>query len=303
MRKAVFILLLLSVLAPAAWPQKKTIDRDASLRSLVEAERAFASLSVAQGIKASFVANLADDGILFRPGPVAGKKWMEERPARDGLLTWRPTFADAAHSDDMGYTTGPWEFRPKKMEDKPVAYGHFVTVWKRQADGKWKVALDLGISHPEPPPAMASPEVTFPADPWANKLFSIKTNAEAESAALLERESEFSKAVAGKTTADAFLAFLADGGRVYRPDEFPAVGKEAARALLAKKPGTLTWRPAKADVSRIPDVGYTYGTYEFKAADGKSSEAGNYLRIWKRQADGHWKVVLDLLSPIPPPAS
>ena len=298
MRKAVFILLFLSALAPAVLTQKKTTDRDASLRSLVEAERAFASLSVAQGIKASFVANLADDGILFRPGPVAGKKWMEERPARDGLLTWRPAFADVALADDMGYTTGPWEFRPKTMEDKPVAYGHFVTVWKRQADGQWKVALDLGIGHPEPPASMSNPEVTSPAD----KKLKPK-DAEAERNALLKIENDISKSAASKKSTDAVLSYLADEGRVYRDDAFPAVGREAARALLETKPGSVTWHPAKADVSHSADLGYAYGTYEFKAADGKSSEAGNYLRIWKRQADGKWKVVLDLLNPIPPPAS
>lgn len=302
MRKAVFILLLLSLLAPAALTQKK-VDRDAALRSLADAERAFASLSVDQGIKASFVANLADDGILFRPGPVAGKKWMEDRPARPGVLTWRPAFVDVARTDDMGYTTGPWEFRKESLQDKPVAYGHFVTVWKRQADGKWKVAVDLGISHPEPPAAMASPEVVSPPDVWANKSSNTKTNVEGERADLLKMESEFSKSVGGKKTADAFLSHFADYVRVYREDDFPAVGREAARALLAKKPGSLTWQPAKADVSLIGDLGYSYGTYEFKASDGKSSEAGNYLRIWKRQGGtGKWKVVLDLLNPIPPPA-
>ena len=300
MKKVVSVLLLLSALAPAALTQKKgKADREASLRSLVEAERAFASLSEAKGVKESFVANLADDGILFRPRPVAGKKWMEERPARPGVLTWRPSFADVARADDMGYTAGPWEFRPKALTDKPVAFGHFVTVWKRQADGKWKVAVDLGIGHPEPPPEIASPKVISPTGGRAEK----KTDVEAESAALLKAESEFSKSVEAKKSADAFLSHLAADARVYREDALPAVGREAARALLAKRPGGLTWQPAKAEVSRSGDLGYTYGAYEFKAADGKSSEEGNYLRIWKRQGGGgKWEVLLDLLNPIPPPA-
>ncbi|HKQ52157.1 MAG TPA: nuclear transport factor 2 family protein, partial [Pyrinomonadaceae bacterium] len=301
MRKALFVLLFLAALAPIALTQKKKdADREAALRSLVAAERAFAGLSEAKGIKESFVANLADDGILFRPRPVAGKKWMEERPARPGMLTWRPAFADVARADDMGYTTGPWEFRPKSLSEKPVAYGHFVTVWKRQADGLWKVAVDLGIGHPEPPPALASPEVSFAADNWAKKKSGA--DAEAGSASLLKAEGEFSKSVEAKQTADEFLSHLAADARVYREDDFPAVGREAARALLMKKPGLLTWQPAKAEVSRSGDLGYTYGAYALKAADEKSSEEGNYLRIWKRQADGKWRVVLDLLSPIPPPA-
>ena len=299
MRKAVFVLLLLSALAPASLTQKK-VDRDAALRSLADAERAFASLSVAQGIKASFVANLADDGVLFRPGPVAGKKWMEEREAPKGVLTWRPAFVDVARADDMGYTTGPWEFRRESLQDKPVGYGHFVTVWKRQADGKWKVAVDLGISHPEPPAAVANPEVVSPHDNWAKKLPKLKVEAEREG--LLMMDVAFSKFVEGKKT-DALLPHFADDVRLYRADNLPAVGREAARALLAQKPGGISWRPVKSDVSLSGDLGYTYGTYEFKSADGKSSEAGNYLRIWKRQTDGKWKVVLDLLDTIPPPAS
>ena len=33
---------------------------------------------------------------------------------------------------------------------KPAAFGNFMTVWKKQTDGSWKFALDLGISNPEP---------------------------------------------------------------------------------------------------------------------------------------------------------
>jgi hypothetical protein len=38
----------------------------ADLKSLIEAERAFARLSVEKGIKGAFLANLAPDSIVFR---------------------------------------------------------------------------------------------------------------------------------------------------------------------------------------------------------------------------------------------
>jgi len=66
---------------------------------------------------------LADDGIIFQPGPVNGKKFWGERPARKGLLSWEPVFADVSRAGDLGYTTGPWEFRPNGREDQPVAFG------------------------------------------------------------------------------------------------------------------------------------------------------------------------------------
>src|SRR5215210_2574211 len=247
MKKFVSTLMVICVLA--AWGLAQKADREADLHSLVEAERTFASAAIARGIRASFIENLADDGILFRPRPVAGKKWMEDHPAPKGMLTWQPIFADVAHSGDMGYTTGPWEFREKTLEDKPVAQGQFVTVWKKQADGAWKVAVDLGISNP-PPPETPAPDVQFPKDKQSGMKINPKVETEAERSALFEREDDFSKFVATKKTVDAFLSYMADDVRLFRMNAFPVVGREAARAMLAAKPGVLMWQPTKVDVSR-----------------------------------------------------
>jgi ketosteroid isomerase-like protein len=302
MRKLLSILPLLCALVVSGLAQKND-GRDANLRSLVEAERGFARASIEKGTRAAFIENLADDSTLFRPRPVAGKKWMEEHKATPGVLTWQPIFADVSSAGEMGYTTGPWEYREKSLEDQPVAHGQFVTVWKRQGDGTWKVAVDLGTSNPKP--LERAPEVTSPADNRGKKKQKdLGTDTEAGRVALIKLEDDFSKHVAAKTTVDVFLSYLADDVRLFRTGAFPAVGREAARAMLASKPGRLTWQPTKAEVSRSGDLGYSYGSYELKASDGKRAESGNYLRIWKKQRDGKWKVVLDLLNPIPPaPAS
>ena len=85
---------------------------------------------------------------------------------------------------------------------------------------------------------------------------------------------------------------------------FPVIGKEGIRTALAAQTGMLTWQTTKTEVSRSGDLGYTYGTYDLKAGiDGKLVESGNYMRIWKKQLNGKWRIVLDLLNPIPPPAS
>lgn len=99
------------------------------------------------------MAFIADDGLLFRPNAVNGKKWMQDHPVppsdKHPLLAWQPVFARMATSGDLGFTTGPWEFKNDKGDATPEGYGHFVTIWKRQTDGSWKFAVDLGISHPE----------------------------------------------------------------------------------------------------------------------------------------------------------
>jgi ketosteroid isomerase-like protein len=120
---------------------------------MVNTEQSFSKMAEEQNARDAFLAFIADDGLLFRPGAVNGKKWMQEHPVppsdKNPLLAWQPAFAGMSASGDMGFTTGPWEFKADRSDEKPSGYGHFVTVWKKQADGTWKFVVDLGISHPQ----------------------------------------------------------------------------------------------------------------------------------------------------------
>jgi ketosteroid isomerase-like protein len=305
MKKILIPLLLISLSAAGLFAQKA--EDTASLRSLVEAERAFARAAAAQGIRDSFLAFIADDGTLFRPLAVNGKKWLEEHPtppAQAGaLLSWRPIFADISRAGDLGYTTGPWEYRRKATDEKAVAFGNYNTVWKKQPDGSWKFLIDIGITNP--PPESAAPDWQPPADfgknAWRAKG---KVNVEAEREKLSNRDRAFSQASVAQGAQKAFLSFASEDVRLYRNGAFPSIGRQAAQAQFAPGQATFTWRPVKAEVSSSGDLGYTYGTYELKpgGSDAKAAvETGNYMRIWKRQADGTWRVVLDVTNALPPP--
>jgi ketosteroid isomerase-like protein len=130
-------------------------------RALVEMERSFAKAAATNGTRAAFLEFLAEDGIIFQPGPVNGKQVWNARPNRKGLLSWEPVFADVSSAGDLGYTTGPWEFRPNGPEDKPAAFGQYFTIWKKQSDGSWKAALDRGVTNTKPSEAA---ELQFPKD-------------------------------------------------------------------------------------------------------------------------------------------
>jgi ketosteroid isomerase-like protein len=67
--------------------------------------------------------------------------------------------------------------------------------------------------------------------------------------------------------------------------------------FLDQKDNHLTWMPVGADISASGDLGYTYGTFEFRSQDkdGKAVvDHGKYTSIWRRQKDGSWKVILDM---------
>jgi ketosteroid isomerase-like protein len=118
---------------------------------------------------------------------------------------------------------------------------------------------------------------------------------------LLKADNQFCVRAAKVGILQAFLDVSTAETRIL-PE--PGKGPEAIRSGFKDTPitATLTWKPSQADVSTSGDLGYTWGRYEYRdrAADGRSVvETGSYVTIWRRQADGSWKVVLDGGTPDP----
>jgi ketosteroid isomerase-like protein len=64
-------------------------------------------------------------------------------------LRWQPTRAEILIPGDLGFTTGRYERRAKNKEGKvEVEHGTYVSVWRKQADGSWKIILDTGNADP-----------------------------------------------------------------------------------------------------------------------------------------------------------
>ncbi len=273
-------------IAQCGAPQAKALPPD--LASLVEAERTFARASIDRGARTAFIEFLAEDGILFRPAPVPGKKWYRAQPQLPSILAWEPEFAEVSSSNDLGYTTGPWALRPDSTL-APGAFGHYVSVWRRGADREWEVAIDAGIAHAkvERPKGIDTPA--------SEKLADVVTQPEAL-AAIQQEERDFVE-MAARGIEDAFDTFGSEDVRVYRSGDLPAIGKEQARALLVKQPGTRRMQTTAAEASRAGDLGFTYGRCDVEYHAKISTSY--YLRIWKRMPDGSWKIALDLDSPAP----
>jgi ketosteroid isomerase-like protein len=278
-----------------------------ALQAIIDTERSFARTSAERGIRESFLAYIAEDGLLFRPGAVNGRKWMLEHPVppskKRPLLSWQPAFADVAQAGDLGYTFGPWEFKEDIADEKPVGYGHFVTVWKKQTDGSWKFEVDLGVSHAAP----KDPAVDWQL-PANHKMKSWKAAGKADldsaRAGLLRRDRQFLEASTANGPVKAYASYSAPELRLFRENSYPFSGIVASSKSLAAKASDgdlLTWQPLGADVSQSEDLGYTHGTYTLssKQQHEKIIERGSYVRIWKKQ-NGVWKVVLDVTNAWPP---
>jgi ketosteroid isomerase-like protein len=103
---------------------------------------------------AGFADWFADDGVALGNGvaPLVGKvaiaKGANWSP-KDYELTWTPSDAMMGPSGDMGYTWGHFEGRSKDANGNPVlTSGRYITMWRKQPDGAWKVVLDAGANEP-----------------------------------------------------------------------------------------------------------------------------------------------------------
>jgi ketosteroid isomerase-like protein len=123
-------------------------------------------------------------------------------------------------------------------------------------------------------------------------------NIDKEKEVLLKVDTEFSKMSIEQGAAEAFYYYFAEDGMQIRPNGDPVVGKETIREqLTSTQKFTLKWEPKTAVVSKLGDLGYTWGTYKTIIEVQDSSElerTGKYLTVWKKQSNGSWKVIADI---------
>ena len=120
---------------------------------LMELEGRFAQ-AVAVGGGKAFADWFADDAVTLNNGQPAamGRAAIAVQAnwdPKEYQLTWTPQGAQMGPSNDMGFTWGHYEGRSKDKNGQPVVIsGRYMTVWKKMADGSWKVAMDASANEP-----------------------------------------------------------------------------------------------------------------------------------------------------------
>jgi ketosteroid isomerase-like protein len=143
----------LSKPAPAANPLTDPgITPEVSFLYSLEAKFAH---DTAQGGGTAFAKWFADDAVTLSNGkaPVigraaiaAGADWAPDQYQ----LTWTPEGGRMSASGDMGFTWGHYEGRAKDRDGSTIlTTGRYMTVWKKQPSGEWKVELDASNKEPE----------------------------------------------------------------------------------------------------------------------------------------------------------
>lgn len=132
----------------------------------------------------------------------------------------------------------------------------------------------------------------------------------ADEAAIRKADLDWAKAAQTKNP-DAWVAFYADDAVILPPNEKTATTRQAIRqsvaGLLALPELSINFQLTRIDVAKSGDIAYGYGTYTlaFKDSGKLMTDQGKIVEIWKKQANGEWKCVVDTWNtdtPLPPPA-
>jgi len=155
MRRSVFVLVAITGLSIGC---AQTVNPEQGRTSLMAVDREW-SQTVKDTDK--FLSYYASDASVYMPGApllkgqAAIKSAFTQLSSTPGFsLQWTATKADISSSGDLGYTAGTYQMGPEK--------GKYVSVWKKQTDGSWKVAEDI-LNADAPPPPPTGPVVTTTA--------------------------------------------------------------------------------------------------------------------------------------------
>jgi ketosteroid isomerase-like protein len=260
------------------------------VNSLVAAENYFAATVQEKGIRAGYLRVSDKETIVFRPEPVKARD-LYTPPQKDvGMLSWEPSFAKTSKSGDWGFTTGPYKYISYK--DDSEAYGQYLSVWKANHKGVWKLAISLATPHPKP---LTEPGMEF-TDPKDFRFFRQISEARIQQRLdMIMTSDKLLSTTLRKNTAIAYTTFLGNEARLIFPGYEPVKGKESILEFFDKNKFYIDAEAAVADRAAGSDFAFTYGVAHISQEEKTGKY--NYIRIWESQEEGQWNVIVEMFSP------
>jgi hypothetical protein len=257
-----------------------------ALRSLLETEYAFGQ-QARTSVRGAFLKYLAEDSLVLQPGPVSGRAFYTAAKDDAGSLEWYPAGADLAASGDLGFTTGPWIYSRAGAQ----IYGHFVTIWKRDATCRWRVEFDGGVSHAAD--ANAEPKLVADAASYANRKAPPADLVAADAAGRAISDFQDTSRQDGFAAGLRTFARTADF-RFYTDGESP-MGVSPANRYLIGHAVVGAWKEDARGRSADSTLAYCVG--ELVDAQQRSSHA--YVQIWQYDPRvASWGLRVLLINPL-----
>jgi ketosteroid isomerase-like protein len=260
-----------------------------ALAAMADTERAFAQTAKVKGWRDAFLDFFADDAIAFGPEVMSAKDGLRKQPSRpfsERELLWEPRTGDVAASGELGWLTGPSTSIDHTTPEATPRYGCYLSIWRKQPDGHWRVFIDVG--------AGAAEAVTFAPGFTRIALENRYRGSEGKEAAtksLGDADRDLNAQIADQGIPTAFGARIAPAARLHRPGNLPIVGRDAIAAWLPANATAGTAAQTAFEAASSGDFGYSYGRFTITAPN---SHTGVYIRLWSRDASGRWWLMADV---------
>jgi ketosteroid isomerase-like protein len=137
------------VSSTAVYAHDVAADVEAAKRAIRIADLELAK-AVADRSLQSFLTLVDDEAVFFgrdvsRGKDAVSKAWLPFFTDRNLFLKWHPNQVYVSSSADLGYSIGEYQRIGKDSSGNPTtATGSYVSIWRKQPDGKWKIVLDIG---------------------------------------------------------------------------------------------------------------------------------------------------------------
>ncbi len=254
--------------------------------SLAQAEREFASAGAREGIQKSFLAHFAGDALVLRPFATAAPAWYREHPDGPGKLIWGPQYLAVSAANDLGLSSGPWRYEGERDGKPVVAHGHFFSVWRLDAQGRWQVLFDHGVGNPAPAVAVEStqllPLAIAEGKTPSAAVISSRTKALDDADKALRNRLAQDPGNAYAAVATAQTLWLREGSLPTQGNSPPNANGETACGCGPRVAMT---------VAASGDLAYAVGGAESARASGVD------VRVWRFDGGG-WKLLADLTAAV-----
>jgi ketosteroid isomerase-like protein len=256
-------------------------------RALAAEEAKFAAHSMQHGMQPAFVEFMAPGSVLLRPDPVDGREFMKKRPNPPIELDWKSAFTILSASGELGLSTGPWIRKSKTDKAAAPLWGQFFSIWRKQADGQWRVEFDHGISHA----GHDGMKEALTAIDLARADGNVNANGAPAP------ETDFIAAAKREGALAAYQKYRAAKSRLLRDETVPIVDSAPSIAITDAE-SRYDWTPIKTVNASAGDFSYVLG--KWKTSGNDKPETGYYLRVWVRSGK-EWKLAAELVTPDPKP--
>jgi ketosteroid isomerase-like protein len=277
----------LSILAMAIGTSAFAQKSDGTVKSLINAEKAFAQKVAKEGANEAFTEFSAPDGVVFKPNPINARKYYATATDTKDLV-WEPNYARVSKSRDWGFTSGSFV-----AGDEKKTYGHYLSIW-RAKDGEWQFIIDLGTEAVKPIKGKEANKTFIEPKGIYSPRFASQKDLKAAVDVIYSTERTLNTML--KTHGiQAFSGFVNPDARLLFPGTDAILGKDNILAFNNRMMDKINLKTVQADKALGGDFAYTYGiaTIDYKA---DLRESFNYVFIWERQADANWNIIAQIFT-------